>query len=329
MRRASFQAASGQSPSTLIVQPLSADADFIRIASVEWQTVLLAGVIYAAFAAVVVWNDALGPVATFALLAVIVAWHSSLNHECVHGHPTRITWINTLIAGVPLSPHQPYVRYRDTHLSHHETEHLTAPGIDSESFYVDGADWQVMAAPRRLVRKAMMTLAGRLILGPGLYMATFMAEEARLIAKGDRDAARAWGVQAVLVGALFWALSHYGIAWWQYVVFAVYPGTAVVMVRSFLEHRPAAAQAERTAVVEGNAVWSLLFLNNNFHVVHHDRPGLPWYRIPAVYRAQRDRIWAENGGYVYASYGEVFRRYLLTPRDTPLHPGARRSSAAT
>ena len=47
-------------------------------------------------------------------------------------------------------------------------------------------------------------------------------------------------------------------------------------------------------------------------------PGTP---LPAVYRADRDNIVAQNGGYVFAGYLDVARRYLLKPKDSPIHPG--------
>src|SRR3546814_20566638 len=67
---------------------------------------------------------------------------------------------------------------------------------------------------------------------------------------------------------------------------------------------------------------SLLFLNNNLHLVHHDKPGLPWYRIPAFYRQRRDLFLASNGGYHFKGYREVFRRHFLRAKEAPLHPAA-------
>jgi len=69
-------------------------------------------------------------------------------------------------------------------------------------------------------------------------------------------------------------------------------------------------------------VMSLLFLNNNLHLVHHDKPGLAWYRLPALYRQRRDLFLASNGGYFFKGYGEVFRRYFLSAKEQPLHPAA-------
>jgi fatty acid desaturase len=67
-----------------------------------------------------------------------------------------------------------------------------------------------------------------------------------------------------------------------------------------------------------------LFLNNNLHVVHHMHPRTAWYRLPALYRSRKDHYLRRNGGYFYASYGQVLRQYFLTPKDPVAHPLWRR-----
>ena len=69
---------------------------------------------------------------------------------------------------------------------------------------------------------------------------------------------------------------------WIYFVAFVYPGTALMLVRSFAEHRAESDVDERTAIVENAPVMGLLFLYNNLHAVHHERPTMPWYRIPGL-----------------------------------------------
>jgi fatty acid desaturase len=56
------------------------------------------------------------------------------------------------------------------------------------------------------------------------------------------------------------------------------------------------------------------------HVLHHLRPAIAWYDLPALYRAHRERLIAHNGGLVYRNYGELFRRFFVTPHDQLLHP---------
>ena len=91
-------------------------------------------------------------------------------------------------------------------------------------------------------------------------------------------------------------------------------------MRSFCEHQAAADLGERTVIVEAAPVWSLLFLNNNLHVAHHTRPALAWYRLPAYYRAERAALIARNRGYVIHGYGEIFRRYLVRPKEPVAYP---------
>ena len=82
----------------------------------------------------------------------------------------------------------------------------------------------------------------------------------------------------------------------------------------------AARVSGRTAIIEDRGPLAWLFLNNNLHVVHHMHPRVPWYRLPRLYAANRARYAGRNGGYVYGSYAQVFRRYFLRPKDPVAHP---------
>ena len=55
----------------------------------ELPTLLLLAATYAAWAAVTGFATALGPWLAVPLLALVLAQHSSLQHEAIHGHPTR------------------------------------------------------------------------------------------------------------------------------------------------------------------------------------------------------------------------------------------------
>jgi hypothetical protein len=77
-------------------------------------------------------------------------------------------------------------------------------------------------------------------------------------------------------------------------------------------------------VVETNPLLSLIFLYNNLHVVHHDRPALPWYALPAAWRklqADGGDAAARAAGMVYArGYLDVIGRYLVRPAIDVEHP---------
>ena len=66
---------------------------------------------------------------------------------------------------------------------------------------------------------------------------------------------------------------------------------------------------------------TLLYLGNNFHALHHERPDIPWYDLPRTYRAERERLLGENGGFLFAGYGDIARTFLWRVKDSPIHPG--------
>ena len=66
---------------------------------------------------------------------------------------------------------------------------------------------------------------------------------------------------------------------------------------------------------------SLMFLNNNLHSLHHNEPGLAWYRLPARWRERREELLAYTGEYRYAGYWQVALSHLVWPKEHPAHPG--------
>lgn len=258
----------------------------------------------------------------------LVAWHGSVQHEIIHGHPTPYRRLNSALAWLPLTLWLPYPIYRDSHIAHHRTGALTSPLDDSESFYVTAAIWRRLTRLARWVLMANNTLPGRLVIGPPLTLVLFVRQQGGLLLKGDGTAWRVWlghGLFAGIVG--LWLIAVCRIPLWQYVLLYVYPGLALTLLRSFAEHRPAADQDHRTAIVEGGPLTRLLFLNLNLHAIHHEAAGLPWYALPAVYRRDREAVLVRNGGYRITGYGSLLMENFLTPRDHPVHPDERAAIA--
>lgn len=286
----------------------------------EWPTVALAAAIYLAWLALTWWHAALPLPVLFLGGAWVTAWHMSLQHETLHGHPTRSRRINDLIGMIPLSPWLSYEAYRRSHLRHHRDEHLTDPLEDPESYY---------AAPERLRRvpRAMLfvllfnnTLAGRMLIGPLLSVSSFLMREASVVREGDRAARRGWAIHLVPASlVLAWVHVACGMSLATFAACFLYPGMSLALVRSFAEHRAEPDQERRTAIVQHGGMLGILFLFNNLHVVHHERPGLPWYRLPSAWRANESRIRA-LGGPIYDSYAEVARRFWRTPHHHPAYP---------
>lgn len=289
--------------------------------AVEWPTFALAVAIYAGWGLLTYCHAVLPLVVLLPAAAWIVAWHGALQHEIIHGHPTRWRGVNRALGFVPLSLWIPFARYRMLHLSHHRDERLTDPLDDPESFYWTDEDWARLGPASRWLVRAQTLLLGRLVIGPFWSIARFLHSDAQAVRTGDRLLAAIWARH--LLGCaviLAWLWSVCGMTPWAYVAIFVYPGTALQLVRSFAEHKAESVVSKRTAIVEGSPVLSLLFLNNNLHAAHHANPTLPWYRLPAWYRANRTALLDGNGELLYKGYMDVFRRFLLAPHDRPAHP---------
>ena len=287
----------------------------------EWPTILLALLIHAAWAALV-WFHAAIPWWVFIPAAAIVsAWYGSLQHEIIHGHPTRSAAFNAVLAAPPLWLWLPFERYRDTHLQHHRDVRLTDPIDDPESRYWTQEAWVRLGPLGRAWVRAQTTLLGRMLLGPSWAIGRFLWTEARM---PDRRTRRIWLRHGLLLAPfLFWIFWICAVPPWLYALGFIQGGGALTMIRSYAEHRAAVDPARRTAVVENSSLLGPIFLFNNLHAAHHRWPAIPWYRLPERYRLERAALLAENGGLVYRGYSEIFRRFLLNPHDQPLHPQGR------
>lgn len=294
------------------------------LAAMEWPTLLLILATYAGWLAITLaygrW-----PLAIVAPIAVVLlTLHSSLQHEILHGHPTRWNAVNRLLGIVPLSLWLPYARYRQTHLQHHIDERLTDPIDDPESFYWTSEDWARLGPLTRALLRIEQTLAGRITLGSYWFIGAFLRGELRGLLRNEGGLRLIW-LEHLLwcVPVLLWVKLVCGMPLWIYLVAMVFPARGMVLIRSFAEHRARPEVRRRTAIVEGSWILGPLFLFNNLHSLHHETPRLPWYRYNARYRRERERLIAENGGLVYVTYFEVARRFLFRPHDTLLHPMGR------
>ncbi|MGR3492527.1 MAG: fatty acid desaturase [Shimia sp.] len=290
---------------------------------IEWPTLTLIVVCYG----VVIGAMWMSPWLAIPALAFSIALHASLQHEAIHGHPFRDARLNTALMGVPLTLTVPYVRFRDTHLAHHRDARLTDPFDDPESNYLDPGDWSALGRWRKTVLEWNNTLAGRVLIGPAVGNAMWLRDEMARAMAGDRDVARAWALHLPVVAVVLWLVTLTPLPLWAFFA-AVYGAQALLKIRTFLEHQAHEHTAGRSVIVEDRGLLALLFLNNNLHVVHHMHPSVPWYRLPRLFRANRDRYLGRNGGYYFASYAEVFRRYWRRAKDPVAHPLWQRDAGA-
>lgn len=288
---------------------------------IEWPTVLLIAAVYLVVGSLTWFHGSLPWWIILPAGAYATALFGSLQHEVLHGHPTRNRLVNELMVFPTIHFWLPYGRYRKTHLIHHNDSNLTDPSLDPESYYLLPDRWAEMPGIKRTLYTFNNTLFGRMAIGPAVSVIRFWTAEFVDIAKGDMDKARDWALFAVSAALSLWYIVGVaGMPFWQYVVLIAYPGVSLALVRSFCEHRAAEDFQHRTIIVEASPFWSLLFLYNNLHVAHHSRPALAWYRIPAYYRAEKANFLARNGGYTMKGYGEIFARYLFSAKEPVPYP---------
>lgn len=299
---------------TLVGAPTQAE---MRV--VEWRTLGLIAGCYALWAVAVFWLWTLVPLLAAGVVTVLITLHASLTHEVLHGHPFRTRWRNEALMALPLSLCIPYNRFRDLHLAHHQDSNLTDPYDDPESNFQDPAVWARMPRWIRAVLRINNTLLGRILLGPAIGQIVFMREDWRGARRGDRAIRLAWALHLPGVAVVLALVAASAMPVWVYLICA-YAAMGMLKIRTFLEHRAHERSRARTVIIEDRGPLAFLFLNNNLHVVHHMHPGVSWYRLPALYRDGRARFLSMNDGYIYRSYGEVFRRYFWRAKDPVAHP---------
>ncbi len=295
------------------------------IARKFWQfdgpTLILAVVIYGGWIALIWFNAVLPWWVIMPVGAYLIAWQFSLQHEAIHAFRGIPDWLRFAIVFPPLGLWFPYPLYRKSHSIHHRDQYLTVPGEDTETYYALQADWARMGPFQRNLLIFNQTLLGRLTIGPLLRLQKLATREIGRVRRGDYSHLPHWAVHAVAVGVLFYFIS--GICkmpWWQYIALVAYPGMSLGLLRAFIEHRFGDLPQHRTASVESNHFFGMLFLYNNLHVAHHLKPTMPWYEIRRYYRENRSDLLARNQDYLFSGYGEIALKYFIRPVFHPTHP---------
>jgi fatty acid desaturase len=289
--------------------------------TVEWQTMAVAGAIYAGYGLLTFYYHSLpwwllAPVGGF-----LVAWHGSLQHEVVHGHPTRWPWLNRALVFPSLWLWLPLEVYADSHLRHHRDEAITDPVEDPESYYLSREHWERSGRLRRALLDFHNTAVGRLLVGPMVSVWRLLVAETKAFAAGDLRHGKAWLLHVLgCIPVLIWVSVVCEIPLLAYVLLFVYPGISMTLLRSYAEHQARTEVGERLAIVESGALMALLYLNNNLHYVHHLSPETAWYQLPARWRARRAEVLEANGGYYFGGYGDIIRRYAFKGREPVAWP---------
>jgi fatty acid desaturase len=295
----------------------------------EWKTLAMIGLCYAAwFGSGFLWLTSFWIVG-LVLMPVAAAFHTSLQHEVIHGHPTRSAWLNELLVSLPLGAIFPYRRYRELHLKHHNDLDLTDPYEDPESYFWPLRRYTTMRPFMRWVFLINNTLVGRIVIGPVLTLYGFSRTEFWRLRAGEKGVGMAWALQGIGLVVLILIISRwFQMPLWVYGLIVVYPALSITSLRSYAEHQAAENVGARSAIVETHPVMALLYLNNNLHIVHHANPKVAWYDLPTLYQERREQFLAANENTLFHGYGDIARRFAFRVKQPVDHPFLHRNEVA-
>ena len=287
---------------------------------IDWITLAVMLFCYLLWASGTTFIYEFSPLLGFVIVTLMITLHSSLQHEVLHGHPLPNQKMSELLVYPAVGLLIPYERFKDTHLKHHYDPKLTDPYEDPESNYLDPKVWSELPKPIQSVLLINNTLLARILIGPLISMIYFIKSDIRNYKNGQKRILISWIHHFVGILLVFLWLINWGqIPILLYCVSA-YLGLGLLKIRTFLEHRAHEHPRGRTVVINDRGFFAFLFLNNNFHLVHHMHPGVSWYKLPKLFDHNKEQFLERNEGYAYTSYFEIFRKYAFRRKDPVPHP---------
>jgi fatty acid desaturase len=266
----------------------------------------------------VVRYDVLTPWLAVPMLAVLGAWHLSMQHEVLHGHPFKNQFLNDVLGGVPVTLWIPYLAFKKDHHEHHLSD-LTNPALDNESYYVSQEQWDKAGRIRRAAWTANRTILFRMFVWTIVSTITYVLTVLKRAVRNEKSDRLAVALHVVGVAFVVYLVSLSSMPLWQFALGTLYGGRILNAIRPFPEHKYQSGVETRTAMIMAGRFMSLLMLNNNLHVAHHDEPGVPWYRYDKLMQRVNAVQRARDAGVLYeGGYAEIFRRFSFTPVDSPV-----------
>ena len=284
----------------------------------EWRTLLVVAAVYGMTVLTVVRYEVLTPWLAVPMLAILGAWHLSMQHEVLHGHPFKNQFINDAIGGIPVTLWIPYLAFKKDHYEHHLSD-LTNPALDNESYYVSQEQWDKAGRIRRAAWTANRTILFRMFVWTIVSTITYVLTVLKRAVRNEKSDRLAVALHVVGVVFVVYLVSLSSMPLWQFALGTTYGGRILNAIRPFPEHKYQSGVETRTAMIMAGRFMSLLMLNNNLHVAHHDEPGVPWYRYDKLMQRVNAVQRARDAGVLYeGGYAEIFRRFSFTPVDSPV-----------
>jgi fatty acid desaturase len=191
-----------------------------------------------------------------------------------------VRWVNELVgwvAGIPQLT--PFLAFRYVHLEHHK--HTNEPGNDPDFWAGSGPRWQ----------------------WPLRWLTTDLHYYPWCLMRARKLPREVWAMTGVM--ALYWGgvvgLALNGHAREVLLLWLLPTRLATALLGfafDFLPHRPHTVPARENRFVASyvveHAFLTPLLLGQNYHLIHHLYPAVPFYRYGRVWRALRERLVASG-----------------------------------
>ncbi|MGK3984325.1 fatty acid desaturase [Sorangium sp. So ce136] len=292
-----------QSPSREAGEP-SAPGDgpgepsLFKVPRVAWGTVALFSGLFTGWS-VALAGGVLGWLPTPAAMAlsgasVFAAF--TVMHDASHNAVSRVRWLNSLLGHASASLlFLTFVHFKNVHLRHHRF--TGDPARDPDRFTGEGPSWML---PLRWATADVH------------YALAYEAPEGGM---SKRDARETWLSLAVVAAiALGLCLSGHAV---DFVLFWLLPARVMLFWLAYSfdyvpHQRPHCRSRDespyRASFVVGGRAMTVLMLCQNYHLVHHLYPSVPFYRYPQIWRDRRAVLLAKGARLV---------RLLARPRPVP------------
>lgn len=259
--------------------------NLIRAPSVAWPTLLLTGMILFAWTWIG-WRaffDGLSLWVAFVCNTTLAYMAFTPQHEAVHGSVSKkhaaLNGIVGRLAGVPLL--SPFHAFKRLHLTHHK--HTNDPETDPD-FWSGKGPWFIL--PLRWLTQDFYYW----------YISITSIKETSKTRKTE-----VIGTLVVFYGTAGWmALNgHLEAVIWAWIVPSRVASALLAFMFDYLPHRPHRIAAKTnpfkaTRNIQAPGV-TMIFLAQNYHLVHHVFPTAPFYRYARIWR-RHQRWFTERGG---------------------------------
>lgn len=259
--------------------------NLIRAPSVAWPTLLLTGLILFAWTWIG-WRaffDGLSLWIAFVCNTTLAYMAFTPQHEAVHGSVSKkyaaLNGVVGRLSGVPLL--SPFHAFKRLHLTHHK--HTNDPETDPD-FWSGKGPWFIL--PLRWLTQDFYYW----------YISITSIKETSKTRKTE-----VIGTLVVFYGTAGWmALNgHLEAVIWAWIVPSRVASALLAFMFDYLPHRPHRIAAKTnpfkaTRNIQAPGV-TMIFLAQNYHLVHHVFPTAPFYRYARIWR-RHQRWFTERGG---------------------------------